>query len=83
MIWAKLQKYIGIFVAALAAAAAIFVKGRTAGKKVEKAKQAQADAKAQERRNETIKESANVAHDVASMSGSDVEQRLRDKYTRD
>jgi hypothetical protein len=83
MIFAKLQKYALIVLGALVAALAVFAKGRSAGKQVEKDKQAKADAKAQERRNETIEEASNVAHDVGRMSGSDVESRLRDKYTRD
>lgn len=83
MIFSKLWGYVVAAGAAIAALAAIFFKGRIEGKKSEKAKQAQSDIKAQEVRNETNKAANEVANDVARLPDDAVQQRLRDKYSRD
>lgn len=69
--------------ALIAAIVGIFVKGRSDGKKLEKAKQVESDLKAQEQRNETNKQVNEVRESVSKLPDDDVQQRLRNKYARD
>ncbi|HEX2242718.1 MAG TPA: hypothetical protein VHK27_05610 [Gammaproteobacteria bacterium] len=61
----------------------LYIKGKNDGKKVEKAKQDEINRKAEQKHDATVDKAKDVADDVERLPASDVEQRLRDKYTRD
>lgn len=75
--------WIAAGLAALAAAAGLYFKGRSAGKKVEEAKAIKKDLQAEQAKNETLEQVNDVTVEVGSLSDADAERRLRDKYTRD
>ncbi len=69
--------------AIIAAIVGMFFKGRSEGKKAEKAKQAETDLRVERQRNETNKQANEVREDIGRLPDDDVQQRLRDKYSRD
>ena len=69
-------------VAILAAVAGVYLRGRSAGKKVEQAKATERELANESARNETIQEASNAQIEVSRLPAADVRQRLRDKWTR-
>jgi hypothetical protein len=69
--------------AALAGAAAIYLKGRSVGKQVEEAKTAKKDLVAEQQKNATLQKVNDVTVEVGGLSDADADKRLRDNYTRD
>lgn len=69
--------------AVLAAIAGIYLRGRSAGKKVEQTKATERELADERVRAETIQEASDAQIDVARLPADDVRQRLRDKWTRD
>jgi hypothetical protein len=81
-LWARFSKWLLVAGAALAAIAAIYFKGRSAGKAVEQKKSTQRDLKDAQKHAETIRETIDVQTEVSRLPASDVTERLR-KWTRD
>lgn len=82
-LWSRFSRVIIAGLAALAAVAAIYFKGRSAGKKVEQEKATQRDVAEAKAHAETIREVSDAQANVVRMPDSAVHQRLRDKWTRD
>jgi hypothetical protein len=82
-LWARFSKRLLVAGAALAAIAAIYFKGRSAGKAVEQKKSTQRDLKDAQKHAETIRETIDVQTEVSRLPDSDVRERLRDKWQRD
>lgn len=75
--------WIAAAVVAVLGAAGIYLKGRSAGKKAEEAKQVQSDLQAEKAKNETLEKVNDVTTEISGLPDADAERRLRDKYTRD
>lgn len=67
---------------ALAAVAAIYFKGRSAGRKVEQEKVSKRDIAEAKQHAETIREVSNAQSNVVRLPDGAVRQQLRDKWTR-
>lgn len=80
---AKLKIWGAAIVGAILAVLGIYLKGRSAGKKAEQQKQVKSELEVEKVKNETLTKASDVAAEVNALPASDVQQRLRDKYTRD
>ena len=79
----KLYTWLLGALAALATIAGIYLRGRSAGKKTEQAKQAKQELAEERARGKTIQEASDAQIEVGRLPAADVHQRLRDKFTRD
>jgi hypothetical protein len=82
-LWARFSTWIIGALGLLAAVAAVYLKGRSAGKKVEQAKEAQEDLAAERARGETIQEANDVHAEVGRLPADAVRERLRNEWQRD
>jgi uncharacterized membrane-anchored protein YhcB (DUF1043 family) len=81
-LWARFSQWIIGVLILLAGVAAVYFKGRTAGKAVEQKKATERDLTEAKQHAETIRETVDVQAEVSRLPDSDVRQRLR-KFTRD
>lgn len=81
--WARFSKWIIGAVVALAAVAAIYLRGRSAGKEVEQKKAVERDLTEAKEHAETIRETSDVQAEVSRLPASDIRERLRSKWQRD
>jgi stringent starvation protein B len=81
-IWARFYRWIVGAAVALLTVAAIYSKGRSAGKAIEQQKATQRDLTEAKEHAATIRETSEVQAEVARLPDSDVRERLR-KFTRD
>jgi hypothetical protein len=81
-LWSRFYGYVIAVLAAIAAFAAIYFKGRSAGKQVEQKKATQRDLTEAKEHAETIRETVDVESNIIRMPDPVVRERLR-KYTRD
>lgn len=79
----KLYKAIAALIVVVAAAIGLYLKGRNAGKVSEQVKQQKAELEAERSRDEAIATREKINAAIERMPASDVQQRLRDKYSRD
>lgn len=79
----KLWGYIAAAGVAILSVVGIFLKGRNDGKKLEKANQAKSDIKARDVANEKTKTANKIENEISVLPDDVVQQRLRDKYSRD
>jgi hypothetical protein len=82
-LWGRFSTWILGALAVLAAVAGVYLKGRSAGKQVEQAKEMKEDLAAERAKSETIQEVHDVQTEVARLPADAVRERLRDKWTRD
>jgi uncharacterized protein YhaN len=82
-LWSRFSGWIVTAIAALAAIAAVYLKGRSAGKAVEQKKAVERDLVEAQHHADTILETSNVQAEVSRLPDSDVQQRLRDHWSRD
>lgn len=75
--------WIGGIIFSILGAFGLYIKGRRDGAVKSAAENMQEVIKELEKQNETIDKVNEVKDDVASTSGNDVQQRLREKYSRD
>lgn len=86
MIAALWGRFYGWVIGALAlagAVAAVYLRGRSAGKEGEQAKAAQENLAEERARSETIQEANNAQTEISRLPADAVHQRLRDKWQRD
>lgn len=81
-IGSKLKSIALAIVGALLTVAAIFMKGRSAGKKAEQVKELRKELKTQQVQSERIEKANQTATEISALPSSDVDKRLRDKWTR-
>lgn len=79
----KVYLWIAGVLALVAGVVGIYLKGRSSGKEAEVAQQKESDLEAKQKEVDTLSTVNSVASDIARTSDSDVQQRLRDKYSRD
>jgi uncharacterized membrane-anchored protein YhcB (DUF1043 family) len=82
-LWARFSTWIVAALGVIAGIAAVYLRGRSAGKAVEQKKSTQRDLKAAQKHAETIRETIDVQTEVSRLPDSDVRERLRDKWQRD
>jgi hypothetical protein len=82
-LWSRFSGWIVTAIAALAAIAAVYFKGRSAGKAVEQKKAVERDLAEAKQHAETIRETSNAQAEVSRLPDSAVRERLRDKWQRD
>jgi hypothetical protein len=78
-----LYGYIIALVGAIAAAATVYFKGRSAGKAAEQKKSVERDLVDAQHHAETIRETSDVQAEVTRLPDATVQQRLRDEFSRD
>lgn len=81
-LWSRFYAWILGALAVLATVAGVYLRGRSAGKKVEQARELKEDLAAERARAETMKEVHDVQTEVARLPDDAVRERLR-KWTRD
>lgn len=81
--FSKLYGWLLGAVAVAATVVGIYLRGRSAGKKVEQAKAIEQDLAEERAQSETLREASDVQIEVSRLPAADVRQRLRDKWTRD
>lgn len=79
----KLYTWLLGALAALATIAGIYLRGRSAGKKTEQAKQAKQELAEERARSETIQEASNAQIEISRLPADAVHQRLKERWTRD
>jgi len=82
-LWARFSSWIIGLLMALAALAAVYFRGRSAGKAVEQKKATQEDLAEAQKHAATIRETVDVKSEVSRLPDSDVHERLRKKWQRD
>ena len=82
-LWSRFHGWVLGALAALAAIAAVYLRGRSAGKQVEQQKETQRELAQERARAETIQEVANVQTEVARLPDDAIRERLRESWTRD
>lgn len=82
-LWSRFYGYILAAVGAIAAFAAVYFKGRSAGKAVEQKKAVQRDLTEAKQHAETIRETSDVEAKIIRLPDADVRERLRQRWTRD
>lgn len=82
-LWAKSSRLILTVLAAIAAVAAIYFRGRSAGKKVEQKKAIERDLNEAKEHAEVIREVSEVQANVVKMPQSEVRNKLAEKWQRD
>ena len=80
-LWARFSTWILGAVGLLVAVAAVYLKGRSAGKQVEQRKELQEDLAAERARSETIQEASDARNEVGSLPADDVRKRLSERWT--
>lgn len=81
-LWSRFSGWLIGALAVLATIAAVYLRGRSAGKKVEQAKEAKRELAQERARAETMKEANHVQTEIARLPDDAVRERLR-KWTRD
>jgi uncharacterized membrane-anchored protein YhcB (DUF1043 family) len=81
-LWTRFSGWIITALGVIAAAVAIYFKGRSAGKSVEQTKAVQRDLTEAKQHAETIRETVDVQTEVSRLPDSALDERLR-KWTRD
>lgn len=81
-LWSRFYGWILGALAIIASFAAIYLRGRSAGKAVERKKATQRDLSEAQHRAETIRETVNVEAEVNRLPDGDLDERLR-QWTRD
>jgi hypothetical protein len=79
----KLYIWLAAAGSALLAVLGIYLKGRSAGKQVEQAKELKEDLAEAHAQAETIQEVSDVQTEIARLPVDAVRERLRDKWQRD
>lgn len=82
-LWGRLSSWIVGALGLLAAIAAVYLKGRAAGKQVEQRKVTERHLVEERAKAATVQEVHDVQTDVSLLPTADVRQRLQDKWTRD
>ena len=82
-LWTRFSGWIIAALGAIAAFAAIYFKGRSAGKAVEQKKAVERDLTEAKQHAETIRETADVESKIIRLPDADVRERLRNKWQRD
>lgn len=82
-IWARFSGWLIGAGAALLMFVTIYARGRSTGKAIEQQKATQRDLTEAQEQAKTIRETTNVQTEVNRLPVSDLDQRLRDKWTRD
>jgi stringent starvation protein B len=82
-LWTRFYGWIVGAGAALLMVAAIYARGRSVGKAIEQQKATKRDLTDAQEQAKTIHEATNVQAEVSRLPVSDLDQRLRDKWTRD
>jgi uncharacterized membrane-anchored protein YhcB (DUF1043 family) len=81
-LWSRFYGWVITALGVIAALAAVYFKGRSAGKAVEQTKSVQRDLTEAKQHAETIRETVDVQAEVSRLPDSDVRERLR-QFTRD
>lgn len=81
-LWSRFYQWIIGASLALAAIAAIYLRGKSSGKQVEQKKATQRDLTEAKQHAETIRENSIVQAEISRLPADDVRERLR-KFTRD
>jgi uncharacterized membrane-anchored protein YhcB (DUF1043 family) len=82
-LWTRFSTWILAALAVLAAVAGVYLKGRSAGKKVEQQKATERTLEQERARAETIQEVHDVQTEVARLPDDAVRERLRREWQRD
>lgn len=82
-LWARFSTWILGALALLATVAGVYLKGRSAGKRVEQQKTAEREIAQERARAETIQEAQHVQTEVARLPDDAVRERLRNQWQRD
>lgn len=82
-LWGRFYGWALGALAVLAAIAAVYLRGRSAGKQVEQQKATKREVAQERARTETIQEVHDVQTEVARLPDDAVRERLRQSWTRD
>jgi hypothetical protein len=82
-LWSRFYGWVLGAVAVLAAVAGVYLKGRSAGKRVEQQRTVARDLEQERARAETIREVHNVQAENARLPDAAVRERLRNEWQRD
>jgi gas vesicle protein len=82
-LWSRFYGWLLGALAVIGGVLAIYLRGRSSGKKREQEKITKRDLDTERERAQRIQEATNVSNDVNRLPASAVEQRLRDEWSRD
>lgn len=82
-LWSRFYGWIIGALGLIAALAAVYFRGRSAGKAVEQKKATQRDLEDAQQHAETIRETIDVETEISRLPDSDVRKRLSDSWARD